>query len=540
MKKSIFLAIILFLITIPLALATPTIESVSVQPSSLWIGEDAFISLNCFDGNYTVEQVYADITGPSITLPTMYFTKSGDNYSLSIDEEYLDRTGNFDVTISCENNINEITYTSVNFTVSELTGHINEINPEPAYIGDIIEIDFIVKKDDTKLSSSVVFNVSLNNNLKNLKVLPAYDINKGWILKIDSPTKSDLYDLEVIAFYDRSSVRDYNSIDVRNKIEFEIISMDKNWVETNDNISIKLKALERNSVIELNKNNVDIKIGSADAEITSVSREGDLFNVKIIAPSLSSGRYKLEAYLNYGGSSYSDSESIDYIVSITGVLVDEDNKAMNVKINFIRDDVTKLSITTDAYGHYSGSIPPDIYDVEIVFPKSTITLYDVSVSVFDDPIKYFHSTGYLVPGIRNAGLHSYEIDLSYFEADIEMKYEEKNVINENNLKIFRCSSWSSGRSVCNGEWEEVTGEIDIIRNRVKIDSSTLSAFIIGEIKGLNTDFSLDREKYYLDDKIVITGILKDEDRNTVGNASIDVRIKNKEITYKTTTDENGV
>ncbi len=540
MKKFIFLSVILFLITIPLASAMPTIENFSVQPPSLWLGEGAFISLNCLDENYTIEQVYADIIGPSITLPTMYFTKSGENYSLSVDKEYLDRTGNFDVTISCENNNSEISYTSTNFTISELTGYINKISPSPAYIGDTLEIDFIVKKDDTKLSSGVVFNVTLNDDLKNLKVLPAYDINKGWILKINSPTKSNLYDLEVTAFYDRTSVTDYDTIDVRNKIEFEIVSIDRNWIKTNDNITVRVKALERGSVIELNKNNVDINIGSTTAEITSVSREGDLFNVKIIAPSLSSGRYNLEAYLNYESSSYSDSEPIDYIVTVEGVFVDEKNKAMNVKIIFIQDDITKLSITTDAYGHYSGSLPPDIYDVKIIFPRSEVILYDVSVSSFDDPIKHFYSTGFSVSGIRNAGLYSFEIDLSYFDADIEMKYEERNVISENNLRVFRCSSWSSGRGTCNGEWEEVVGEIDVIRNKVKITSSTLSAFVIGEIKALSADFSLDKERYYLNDDITITGILKDEDRGSVSNATIDVNIKNTGINSKTTTDENGV
>ena len=128
MNKFVLLLVALFLITIPLASAAPTIENVSVQPSSLWLGEYTTISLKCFDNNYTIEQVYADIIGPSITLPTMYFTKSNENYTLSIDEEYLDRTGDFDVTISCENNESNISTDSASFTVSELTGYINGIN----------------------------------------------------------------------------------------------------------------------------------------------------------------------------------------------------------------------------------------------------------------------------------------------------------------------------------------------------------------------------------------------------------------------------
>jgi len=533
MNKFIFLSVILFLIIIPLASATPIIQNVSVQPPYLWLGEDVIISLNCFDNN-TIEKVYASIVGPDITLPTMYFTGSDGNYTLFIDKEYLDRTGKFDATISCENNISNITYTSTNFTVSRLTGYINQINPSPAYIGDIIEIDFIVKKDDIKLSSGVSFNVTLNNQLKSLKVLPAYDSNKGWILKIDSPTKSDLYDLKAIAFYDRTSISDYDTIDVRNKIEFKIVSIDKDWIEINNNITVKLKALEKGSVIELNGNNIDIKIGSADAEITSISRQDDLFNIKIIAPNIASGRYQLEAYLSHDGSSYSDSKPINYIVSIKGTL------GKNVWLSFLQNGETKLNIVTDAYGHYSSDLPPDNYDIEIAFPESKLYLYGVSVSSFDDPIKYEFSDSIYVPGIRNAGLFSYEVALSYSDVDIEMKYTEKNILNEDNLKVFECSNWNSGKDICNTDWVEINGEFDSVRNKVKVESVSLSAFVVGEIKSLSVDFSLDKEKYHLDDKIIIKGIVKDEDRKTINDTDIELYIKNTKISSKTTTDENGV
>jgi len=534
MKKCLIFSVFLYLIIISLASATPTIQNVTVTPQSPWLGEDAVISLDCFDSNKTIEQVYADIVGPDISLPTMQFTKSGGNYTLSVDKEYLDRIGQYDATISCKNNISEITYTSTNFTVSKLTGYINNINPSPAYIGDTIEIDFIVKKNDIKLSSGVSFNVSLDNQLKNLKVLPFYDNIKGWILKIDSPTKSDLYDLKVTAFYDRTSISDYDTIDVRNKIEFEIVSIDKDWIEVDDNITVKLRALERGTVIELNKNNIDIKIASVHAEITTISRQDNLFIVKIIAPSLSSGKYSLEAYLSHGGSSYSDSKAINYIVPLNG------NLGKGVNLKFLQNNKTKLTLVTDAYGHYSGNLPPDIYDIEITFPQSKLYLYGVTISSFDDPIKYKYSDQTNVPGIRNAGLFSYEVAFSYVDVDIEMKYVEKNVLNEDNLKVFECSNWNSGKEICNTDWEEISSEIDSVRNIIKVESVSFSAFVVGEIKGLSVDFSLDEEKYHLDDKITITGIVKDEDRKTVSNASIELYIENTQISSKITTDENGI
>jgi hypothetical protein len=546
MNKSIFLLLALFLVIIPLVSATPVIENVTVLPSSsLWLGEDATISLKCFDNdNKTIQEVYANIEGPGVNLtpngPEYFELVNNNIWTLLIESIDLDRTGQFDATITCKNNANITNTTVKSFNVSELTGYISGINPIPAYFGDTIEIDFIVKKDETKISSGVVFNVSLDGQLKNLKINPAYDNIRGWILKIDSPTTSGIYNVKATAFYNRTNITDYGSVDVRNNIEFSIISVSQNNIKSNDNITVTLKALERGSIIDLDENNLDIKISSAEAEIISISQHDNLFDVKFIAPSRSAGSYDLEAYLNYNGSSYSDTEPVYYIVSIQGVIVDEDNKAMNAQIKFIKNDITKLTLSTDSYGHYSGSISPDVYDLEISLPKSVVYLFGTSVSSFDDPIKYFYSEENIVPGVRNAGLHDYEIDLSYSDAEIEMRYTEKNIINENNLRVFKCSNWNSGRNVCNDDWEEIIGEIDIIRNKIKVTSSTLSAFVIGEIKDIVVDFSLDKETYYLGDTVKLTGIVKDVDGYSVSNASINVQIKNPKKDYNVVADENGV
>ena len=548
MKMAILLSLVVFLMAMPLVSATPVIENITVSPSpNLWLGEDAVISLECSDsGNNSIEKVYAYITGPGIDLTPngpKDFKHVNDNiWTLLINSIDLDRTGQFNATIYCKNSENNITTNYTSFIVSELIGYISAINPNPAYFEDIIEIDFIVKKivggNETKLSSGVVFNVSLDGKTKNLKS-STYDSNKGWILKLNSPTTSDVYDVKVIAFYNRTNVTDYSSVDVRNSIEFSIESIDKNWVKTGDNITVTLKALDKGSIITLDKSNVDIRINSIDAEITTISQRGNLFDVKFIAPSISSGRYQLDAYLDYESSYYSDSEPIDYIVSLSGSLIDENNRAINVQMKFIQNDVTKLTLTTDAYGHYSGSLPPDTYDLEIAFPKSTIYLYGAAINSFNDPVKHYYSDETSVSGIRNAGLHDYEIDLSYSNAEIEMMYTEKNIINENNLRVFRCSSWNSGRNTCNDDWTEVIGEIDIVRNRVKVTSSTLSAFVIGETKDITVDFSLDKGTYYLGDMVNVRGIAKDNDGQIVGNASISAYIKNKKD-YNAVADENGV
>ncbi|MFH0929012.1 MAG: carboxypeptidase-like regulatory domain-containing protein [Candidatus Aenigmatarchaeota archaeon] len=540
MKRALFLAVVMLLLSIQVASAAPVIQNVSISPSSPWLGENVNIYLSCADSlNNSIESVYADITGPSITLPRLHFS-GYENYQLTVSKDYLDRTGLYNAMIYCKNNLSNVSSNATSFYVSSLIGYISIVNPEPAYIGDTITIDFVLEKDGARITTGAAFNVSLNGVLKTLKVVPAYDSIRGWILKLDAPTTSGNYDLDAVAFYGGTSVSDSDTIDVRNSIEFEIVSMDKNWIKGNDNMTVVLRAMEKGSVIDLDKSDVGIKIGSGDAEVTGFSRQGDTYVANIIAPTLSPGRYQLEAYLYHAGKTYSDSRSVDYIVAVSGDIVDANNKAVSTQIKFIQYGVTKLTLSSDSYGHYSGSIPLGTYDITVSFPKSKLELTSVLVNNFDDPINHFYGDDFEITGLRNAGVYNYDIDLTYSIVRIEMDYNEKNIVDENNLRVYRCSEWNSGKKVCNDEWEEIGYEIDMIRNKAKVNSSSLSAFVIGEVKDINVIFSLDKEEYNLDEKIKVSGIVKDADGKSVSNASLRVYIKNTLESLDTIADNNGV
>jgi hypothetical protein len=542
MKK--YFIILLILIAIPkITLAMPIIENVSVNPQSLWIGESPIISLNCYDNeSKAITNVYSNTVGPGIILPRLDFTGGYDSFTgdYSLFKSYLDRAGNYSVMLFCNNSDDQSANASTNFTISKLTSYISSINPSPGYIGDELEIDFFVKKDNAPLSSGVIFNVTLNDQLKQLKIAPAYDLAKGWILKIDSPPTEGIYNLDVYAFYDRTNVTNSSSIKIIKKIDFGIVSLSQIWVEGNENITVSLKAKDRGNVIDLNNSNLNIQIASTNLNILSVNRDGDLYDVLITTPSISAGVYNIVATLNYNGNSYSDSKEIDYIVDVNGKIVDNDKKGISTQIRFISNDIEKLKISTDSAGYYSSTLPPGTYDVQITFPQSTLTLKEVSVNSFDDPIKYFYSSDYLVPGIRNAGLFSYEVALTYYEADLEMNYNENNVLDESDMVIYKCSIWNAGRKICNDKWVEIGGDIDTIRNLVKIELNSLSAFIIGEKKEINANFNLDSQKYYTGSLVNVRGYLKDVDGDAVPNATIKAYVKNTQINVETSSDNNGV
>lgn len=540
MKKYFIILLILILVQ-RIASALPVIDNFSMNLPSLWLGESPVISLNCYDNeNKTITSVYANTSGPGIILPRLDFTGVNPftgNYNQF--KTYLDRVGNYDVIISCNNNDSQSTTFSTSFTISKLTGIISYID-SIGYVGDEVEIDFLVKKDDIVLSSGVSFNLTLNDQSKQLKVPQAYDLSKGWILKLDSPSTEGTYNVKVYAYYDRANTSNSSSINIIKRIDFGIVSFSKSWVNGNENITLNLKAKDMGNVIDVNKNNLNIQIGSASVNILSIDRNGDLYNVKITTPSLSAGTYNVVSTLSYEGILYSDTKSIDYIVEIEGKIVDSNNKGISTQMRFFSGNVEKLRIYTDSAGCYSSSLPPGTYDVQIIFPQSKLYLESASISNFNDPVKYFYSNENLVPGIRNAGLFGYEIALDYDEANIEMNYEEKNLFDEAKLVIFKCSNWNSGRKACNDKWFEVYGDFDTVRNVAKLNLTSLSAFVVGERKTINVNFNLDNERYYIGSPVKVRGLVKDLDGDIVANATIKMYVKNTDIKINATSDNNGV
>jgi len=172
--KRLPIVILSLILLLNISKAIPIISNISVNPNSLWLGESANISLNCMDDlNNTINKVYLNASGPDIFISDWNMNNLGNNnYSLEIDESYLYKTGDYQVNVYCENNLKEIGIETISFKISQLTSEISKISPDPAYLGDEIEINAFVKKDEAKLSSRINFTVKIGNYEKNFNQDP--------------------------------------------------------------------------------------------------------------------------------------------------------------------------------------------------------------------------------------------------------------------------------------------------------------------------------------------------------------------------------
>jgi len=519
----IVLIALLFILFSQASLAL-VIENVTIEPSDAWLGESVNISFDCL-GNVT-----ANMTRSNIFYQPLTVYKNDSNCFIEI---YIDPSiysmGNYNVSIKCSSP-NETAYNTSSFNVSKFTGYIKDIS-NPVYIGDKVNVSYVAKKNNDPVDP-YSFDVYLDGAPQTIETL--YRQGDDWFLTFTSPDTPGIYEVGINVSYDRVSKFTTADLDVRNDVEFHILSVDKQWINSGDTLTIKLKALDKGNPILMNKNKLNISIGSAKAEITSVS--GD--TVTITAPSRSPGSYEMKAVFSYDGSLYNSTYQIYYIVPVSGRFVDLNGKAINTKIKFMQAGEEKLSLATDSSGSYSGSIPPDTYDLHLIFPESTVILEEAVVNEFDDPFKYYFLTA-ATEGIINYGLYVYESDLSYSAARIEISYKENDVNDESDLSVFRCSNWNAGKKKCNTQWEEMSSDIDTVRNKVTLTTDSFSAFALGKNDEISLGINVDRV-FSLNEPIEIEGIAQDSPGNYLANVTITARIIGTTEVEETKTDDNGI
>ncbi|MFC2143037.1 carboxypeptidase-like regulatory domain-containing protein [Candidatus Aenigmatarchaeota archaeon] len=536
MRYTFVLMIFTILLLTTVVNATPVIENLTVNPSNPWLDDDITLTLSCYDtAGKEIERVYTNIVGPNVILPEFDFIGS---YELTIDSAYFDRVGTFTATVTCLNNESEQVGDITEFVVSQLTGHINNIIPNPIRTDDVIEIHFVLEKDDDPITSGVSFEVVVSGESQELLLFPLYDTEEGWILRIPAIEDEGYYSLEITAHYQDTSIYVQQQIQVTDSVVFKISNIDNSWVEPNENIGIFINAFQGDNLINVNENNFDLFLDSDEMGIESITLGSDnKYNVMFVTPELAPGEYNLEVLLFYNNTYYRDTIKIYYVVPIEGTFIDLYDEGLEAEILFKQDDETKLSMSTNDEGEYSGKLPPDEYDIEITFPESKLILVEAEVDEYDDDIIYYYINKQ-PQGIAGTGkIHVFEVNITFEEAYIEIEYPN-NILDESEIKLFKCKSWNPATMTCRSEWKITTNEIDTFRNKATTSQETLSAFTIGIRKGVKADLNFEHQNYYLGETGKAFGIVRDESDVYVPNATVIITINNED--FEAESDNNGL
>jgi hypothetical protein len=527
------LTIFLF-ITIMLAstaMATPTIDQLVANPQEAWLGDMVNITARCVD-NETISRVYADVQGPGIILPSLDFSFVGDGmYTLNIPGQYFDRRGSYTSTVYCASNGTQ--NASIGFSISELKGQISGVT-NPVYSGNTVEIQYIPKKNDDAITTGITFSVFIDGQQGQFKIPPVYDTTKGWLLRLEAPPVG-VHNIVVEGNYQGKIIQSDTSIEVKPIVEFEIASIDRTNIRPGDSINFAIRALNKGSIINLNESNLVVHVDNIEIDMDSIAQSNNLFNVKITAPTLSTGRYHLTIDMSYNGSTYTAQRDLDYVAVIEGKFTDVNGKAVSMQMRFLKSNVEKFRISTLTDGTYSGQIIPDTYDVDIDFPDANIHLDRAVVTTANNPVNYIYNTYIKVEGIVASGIYQISIVWKFDSARLRLRYDDI-FENKSGIKIFYCSSWSQK---CNSAWAKAIPDIESNANRAIFTTSVLGAFVVGTEDTLQMILNLDKAKYGEKDFIKVKGSTFGQ-QTPIGNVTITLKIDNTYIDQTITSDSKGL
>ncbi len=541
MKRIIPFILLLFIIPIEVQGL-----GIKVEPNEVWIGDDVRIS--CYDDETISSVLLAFIEKTPSSWEKPITNKLNDTYY------WVNFTpprtppllGTY--TVYCSDGATNSS--KVTFKVSSLDATIIDY-PSDIYLGNeiILKANVIETSNSQQtVTSGVNFKVLLNN--KNVPINPdaTFFFNNKWTVTTEKLSLTSFnpgpYKLTLEATYKDNKVYDEKDVDVKTPIEFELIGIDKTWIRSNDNITFTFKALYNGELFEFKKEYLTIWIDSIDVNIKEIYQSGQYTYVKISVPNLQPGTYDLDVKFEYTTEDEEwvkdIHETIDYVVPVSGNIKDSDDEAVYVQLNF-RNNETQKKFITDGGGSYSGLIPPGIYTLELTFPDSKLVLYDIMINEFDNPIRFDHPSAEVnIPGIGVGAIFVYEVALTYSDAYLEMKYDDSKIVDETQISLYKCENWNFGRKICNSEWETIDAEVDTVRNSVNLNTTELSAFVIGYKKNLHLDFNLDRDEYFLREVIRVTGIVEDDDKKPVLDATITASIPNTDVSASTKSDNSGV
>ena len=541
MKKYLF-----FLLFLSTAFAKPLID-VSISPDELWLGDEVKIRFNCSDGNYSIQKFEVLFTNP-IMIPnsSLNIQKSSDYYfSLNLVYPY---SGKYTYQIYCESdNAGEnSTLADFEFFVYNLSANIESIKPGKIYEGDEIKAFVKVKRNELEInaSSDLFFKIFLDNSQIQPSTPIYYDSSKGWVLSFFSPLGK--HKLKIETSLSQKSVSAERDIEVYKSIELSFLGIDKTEVNPEDYVTLRFFAKERDYKIDNSSLSISLLLDNSSLPFNYSlldSLDGTNIELKARVTNISVGDHTISARLGYKNQTLIKDVQIIRPLKIEGGFISDDGFGYSGKIKFKRDSFER-SFIANTSGYFSGFIPKGKYDVEMEikdypnYPGVKIILDDVDINSFEDPIRFDVLKDVSIDGLGLGAVYLIKANLEFSKATLELAYDQKKIVNESEIIIYKCEDWNFAKRQCNVELEEIDAIVDKDKNTVKFDDSSFSVFLISYRKKLSLNLMTDKKNYNLNDIVTISGYVQDDDGNYISDAEVKIKILGSS-SYSTKTDKNG-
>ncbi len=410
-----------------------------------------------------------------------------------------------------------------NAEISILTGSTTVFEDEKLQI----EVKLVSRPSSLAISDNVSFNVHVNDIT--LSVEHPFFFQDRWTLKTSvASVPAGAHTLTVEALLGDRKIAGTMNLTVRPATEFSA-KLQTAEVFSGQRIKATVRGLYKGFSF-LKDTALRLYI---DGEAVEYERNGE--TIEFTAPSRPPGSYDAVFETEFRGSVLRKTESVTYALPLRGHLSDIQSDTTGA-IEFSAAGYKKT--IQIASGRYEGVVKAGNYDISLQMQQLKASLQGVEITAAQDNFLKFDSFPEAsIEGLNVAAGFAVEFSLPFKSGTLEITYDASKIRNEDSLQILTCVNWNLDARACSGSWSPIAAEIDKIANKVIIPVTHFSAYVIGETKRLEAEVKFDRDKYYLNDIIKITGLV----RSTsifVGDADIELRFLNATLTFKA--DSEGV
>jgi len=436
-------------------------------------------------------------------------------------------------------------------------------NSLTSHIGDTLVVPITFKVDGS-VDKFGLANYNLSLGGRKINIGPDNLELNGDILNVEAPIGLDFsegyWDFNLKITYDSEEIEvsknKYVYLESPLKIETKNkdISCKANQICTKT-LSINVYYYGVGSLEDFDKNNFVIGIFKNDelvdtADITKVNCKSSTnsCDLDIIIPNLPPGDYVLSIKAYREEYESTSTIPLTSYLSFEGEIIDASGKGVSVNMVLKNKKTGKIITTNSMGGNYNLNIVPGIYDFSAGFGGGTLHVDIYNVTFESEDINYGNNINFdsfvgtsPIEGVHVTKVIVFEFGYKFEDAKIWIPYADNNVVNEDNLRVYRCTKWNFGRRVCNGEWELISSKTDAIRNVVEVHTNKFGAFVLGEQKLLHFyTIAPGKTVAYLGDTIPVEGKILDSDGLEVEGVTITLTLENHSSNITTLSDGSFV
>lgn len=482
MVKFYLIFFVVFLLYICFAEGSSNFVFIDYFPKGAFFGDEISVKITCPE-SFTLDKIILTRRDNSQRI----YQNPSDQIILT-SEDYVLSSFNLTAICSKENLTisNTITFNLniLNFSIVRILN--NYTNEE---ISIVLVIDLIVNGNRVNLSpENFTLTFSFTNNFKLERIGNNFFINFSSSRPINSIENISIYLKE----FSRTFSRSFRLI-ISNPLSSNIILDENKVFFPEETIKVPIEVFYKGT--RLSSSSVSISVFNA-----RLNKIFDCENYICLDITLPKETTFININVRYGNHLLEIRRQVN-IGKIGYVnFVDYDNKPISI---ILRVDNFQYSLS----GNQTFLFLPGIKNITLKYRNAEIYMFNVNLSEFDDSIR-FYSLEVNERNLRILDFFVFETNLQYEKILTRIYYDEKRVDYESRISAIFCEEFSLKDKACKN-WKTKSFTQNNISNFIEFEISSIRYFGIYEKSELRLSYSLNKQKFYFDDRIFISGIVVD-------------------------------